>query len=125
MAAYNEADNIVHTFTAIDRLEYPADIEIIVVDDGSTDDTVKILKEIKGPNMKIVEAEHGGKAHALNLGLEQVRTGIFLTIDADTVLHPQAIKRLIARFLPSGGMGIETVRQGDERAFCFRRGPVE
>ena len=69
MAAYNEAENIIHTFTAIDRTEYPADIEIIIVDDGSTDDTVKILKEIEAPNMRIIEAEHGGKAHALNIGL--------------------------------------------------------
>lgn len=99
MAAYNEAENIVHTFRAIDRLDYPAEVKIIVIDDGSTDNTVEILEEVRYPDLKIIKAEHGGKAHALDIGLEQVETAIFLTIDADTVLHSQAVKRIVARFV--------------------------
>lgn len=99
MAAYNESENINHTFQAIENLDYPADIQIIVVDDGSTDSTRELLEALDIPNIRIIDAEHGGKARALNAGLEQVGTPIFLTIDADTVLHPQAIKRLISRFV--------------------------
>ncbi|MBU1669952.1 MAG: glycosyltransferase family 2 protein [Actinobacteria bacterium] len=99
MAAYNEADNIGHTFEAVRCLDYPGEIHIVVVDDGSTDDTLRVLGSLDLPGLEVIAAEHGGKAHALNIGLEKVSTSIFLTIDADTVLHPQALKRLIARFV--------------------------
>lgn len=97
MAAYNEAENIDRTFDAIKSLDYPADIRIIAVDDGSTDTTLEKLKALDVPGIRIIEAEHGGKANALNIGLEKVETPIFLTIDADTILHPQALKRIISR----------------------------
>ncbi|HWP58020.1 MAG TPA: glycosyltransferase [Candidatus Acidoferrales bacterium] len=99
IAAYNEADNIRETFRAIEAQDYPAEIEIIVVDDGSTDNTVSVLRSLAMPNLKIVEAAHGGKARALNEGLKHVTHDILVTIDADTFLHPQALKRIVARLV--------------------------
>lgn len=99
MAAYNEANNIRETFRGLVGQDYPAPVKIIVVDDGSTDRTVEILRVLNLPNLEIVKAEHGGKARALNEGLRQVHTEIVVTIDADTFLHPQALKRIVARLL--------------------------
>jgi biofilm PGA synthesis N-glycosyltransferase PgaC len=69
------------------------------VDDGSTDRTVEILSSLEAPNLKIVQVNHGGKSHALNEGLKHVSHDIVVTIDADTFLHPQALKRIVARLV--------------------------
>lgn len=97
VAAYNEADNIRETFRGIAGQDYPGKPEIIVVDDGSTDGTAEILTSLKLPNLKIIKANHGGKASALNKGLSHVSHEIVVTIDADTFLHPQALRRIVAR----------------------------
>jgi biofilm PGA synthesis N-glycosyltransferase PgaC len=99
IAAYNEADDIEETFRGIAAQDYPGKLEVIVVDDGSTDRTVEILRSLKIPNLRIVKAKHGGKARALNEGLKHVSHEIVVTIDADTFLHPQAVKRIVARLL--------------------------
>ena len=99
MAAYNEADNIEETFRGITAQDYPRELEIIVVDDGSRDRTVEILALLALPNLKIIQATHGGKAHALNEGLKHVSHEIVATMDADTFLHPQALRRAVARLL--------------------------
>jgi poly-beta-1,6-N-acetyl-D-glucosamine synthase len=99
MAAYNEANDIRETFRGLVQQDYPAPVKIIVVDDGSIDGTVEILRSLRLANLEIVMAEHGGKARALNKGLRQVHTEIVVTIDADTFLHPQALKRVVARLL--------------------------
>jgi biofilm PGA synthesis N-glycosyltransferase PgaC len=99
IAAYNEAQNIAETFRGIKAQNYPADVEIVVVDDGSTDGTVATLRSMKIKNLKIIQANHGGKANALNEGLKHVSQDIVVCIDADTFLHPQALRRIVARFL--------------------------
>src|ERR1044071_4663984 len=99
IAAYNEEENIADTIRGIKNQDYPGQIEIIIVDDGSTDNTVRVLRSYNMPNLKIVQAYHGGKAGALNEGLKYVTQDIVVCIDADTFLHPQALRRIIARFL--------------------------
>ena len=99
IAAYNEATNIAETFRAIGKQDYPGKIEIVVVDDGSSDNTLGVLHALELPNLKIVQANHGGKARALNEGLKYINHDIVVCIDADTYLHPQALRRIVARFL--------------------------
>lgn len=99
IAAYNEEENIAETIRGIRNQDYPGKIEIIIVDDGSTDNTVRVLRSYNMPNLKIVQAYHGGKAGALNEGLKHVTQDIVVCIDADTFLHPQALRRIMARFL--------------------------
>jgi biofilm PGA synthesis N-glycosyltransferase PgaC len=99
VAAYNEANDIRETFRGLGQQDYPAPVKIILVDDGSTDGTVDILRSLRLPNLEIVVANHGGKARALNKGLRQVHTEIVVTIDADTFLHPQALRRIVARLI--------------------------
>ena len=99
IAAYNEGKNIAETFRGITGQDYPAEIHIIVVDDGSTDDTVEVLRSFSLDNLQILQASHGGKANALNEGLKHVTDDIVVCIDADTFLHRQALRRIVARFL--------------------------
>ena len=99
IAAYNEAQEIAETIRGIKGQDYPGQIDIIVVDDGSTDKTISILNSFDLPNLKIIQANHGGKAKALNEGLNHVSHDIVVCIDADTFLQPEALKRIVARFL--------------------------
>jgi biofilm PGA synthesis N-glycosyltransferase PgaC len=99
VAAYNEEENIAETIRGIRGQDYPGEVETIIVDDGSSDNTVRVLRALNFPNLKIIQADHGGKARALNEGLKHVTNDIVVCIDADTFLHPQALKRIVARFL--------------------------
>ena len=99
VAAYNEEENIAETIRGIKNQDYPGKIELVIVDDGSTDNTVRLLRSYNMSNLKIIQANHGGKARALNEGLKHVSEDIVVCIDADTFLHPQALRRIIARFL--------------------------
>lgn len=99
IAAYNEEENIAETIRGIKGQDYAGGVEIIVVDDGSNDSTVDLLQSLGMRNLKVIKADHGGKARALNEGLKHVTNDIVVCIDADTFLHPQALKRIVARFL--------------------------
>lgn len=87
--AFNEAKTIRQVIQAVQ--EVPIDTEIIVVNDGSTDETSKILEQMRNePRLKILQCkENRGKGGAIQLGLEQV-TGQFTVIqDADLELRPR------------------------------------
>lgn len=99
LAAYNEEKSIAETLRSIRQQDYGAPLEIIVIDDGSTDRTRQIILGSEMPNLKFLQAQHGGKAAALNLGLREVKNDYVITIDADTFLHSQAITRIMSRML--------------------------
>ena len=118
MPAYNEAAGIVESVRAMSALRYP-DFEIVVVDDGSKDDTVPLLVEAfdmvevplvvedrirtKGKvvatylsrqgsrNVLLVCKTNGGKADALNVGINVARRPLVCMVDADSLLDPDAL----------------------------------
>jgi len=72
-------------------------VNVIAVDDGSTDDSRRVL-EAFGGGIEVVLKERGGQASALNAGLERCRGEVLLLLDADDRLRPQAAARVAAAF---------------------------
>jgi cellulose synthase/poly-beta-1,6-N-acetylglucosamine synthase-like glycosyltransferase/peptidoglycan/xylan/chitin deacetylase (PgdA/CDA1 family)/spore germination protein YaaH len=95
VAAYNEERVIAKTIASILRSRFVPH-EIIVVDDGSTDGTSDVVAGIAG--VTLIRQSNGGKASALNHGIRVATGEILVCVDADTVLHPDAISRLARHF---------------------------
>jgi len=100
--AFNEGKVIEKTIRSVLELSY-SQKEIIVVDDGSRDDTLKIARfmEIDNPLRVISKKKNGGKWRALNKGIASSKSDIIVCIDADTVLDKNAIQPLISHFIDS------------------------
>ena len=100
--AYNEEKVIVRTIRSVLNSDYPS-LRVIVVDDGSTDDTYEVARaaypiEIGSGKLTVVTKPNTGKAQSLNYGLQRIHEEIFIGIDADTVIAPDAISRLVRHF---------------------------
>lgn len=117
--AYNEELNIVQNVLSLLALDYPA-YEVVVINDGSTDRTLEILKKefslkpikhifrptlpskpIKGiyasakyRNLIVLDKENGGKSDALNAGINIIRYPLFCSVDADTIIEKDALVRV-------------------------------
>lgn len=98
--AYNESRNIEKTVNSLLYLDYPKDkIFINIVDDGSTDDTWEVMQQYKdNPQIKLFTKTNGGKFSANNLGLLHSHTPFVGALDADSEVHPEALKRIITYF---------------------------
>lgn len=102
IAAYNEGASIASTLSGIFLQDYPADIRIIVINDGSSDKTVDSVKALQSdhPNLELVDLGHnGGKASALNHGLAKCTTDIIISIDADSYILKDGVRHLVGRYL--------------------------
>ena len=102
--AYNEEKVIVRTIRAALMSEYE-NLRVIVIDDGSSDRTLEVARaasvhEEASGQVTILTKPNSGKAEALNYGLQHLRDEeIFVGIDADTVIAPDAIARLLPHFV--------------------------
>lgn len=100
VAAYNEAGSIADTIESIQRQHYPGTIEVIVIDDGSTDATAKQLATLAYPWLTVLrQPENAGKSAALNRGLAVAAHGLIVTLDADSYLHTDALRHLVERYV--------------------------
>ncbi|MBO0726385.1 MAG: glycosyltransferase, partial [Blastocatellia bacterium] len=99
IAAYNEEKVIAQTISSLLASDYPA-FEIIVVDDGSRDQTSAVARERFGvePRVRLFTKSNGGKAEALNFGLKHARGEIIVALDADTIFQPETISALARHF---------------------------
>ena len=122
--AYNEEATIVASVRSMLQLSYP-EYEVVVVNDGSKDGTLEALKRefalapfpeaywqciaakpVRGiyrsqryPNLRVVDKENGGKADALNAGINAARYPLFCGVDADSVLERDSLRRVAEPFL--------------------------
>ncbi|MDB5224275.1 MAG: glycosyltransferase [Chitinophagaceae bacterium] len=97
--AYNEKVNAVRTVNSLIAQDYP-NLEIIFIDDGSKDETYQIVKDAfnNAPNVHVFTKQNGGKATALNFGIEKSKADYVVCIDADTQLKSDAVSLLMKYF---------------------------
>lgn len=97
--AYNEEVNCLRTINSLLNQDYP-NLEIVFVDDGSKDSTYnKVFEAFKdNPNVKVFTKVNGGKATALNFGIEKASYEFLVCIDADTQLKTDAVSFLMDKF---------------------------
>ncbi len=97
--AHNEEVVIPHSVPAMLAMDYP-DFEIIVIDDGSTDDTVGALARLRSdPRLRVVhKVVNEGKAMALNDALPLARGEIILILDADAEPQPDLLRQMVPHF---------------------------
>ncbi|RIB35630.1 MAG: hypothetical protein BXU00_00825 [Candidatus Nanoclepta minutus] len=97
--AYNEEKNIENTIKSLLSLDYPRDkLEIIVVDDGSKDRTYEVARKYESDVLKVYRKENGGKASALNYGIKRASGEFIVTMDADSVVPKDALKKMLEYF---------------------------
>lgn len=104
IAARNEAAKIASTIEYISRQDYTGAIKVLVIDNGSSDNTAEKALEAGsalGIDLAVIREEKPGKFNALNTGLKHTATDLVVTLDADTLLHKSAIRYLTARMLSS------------------------
>jgi cellulose synthase/poly-beta-1,6-N-acetylglucosamine synthase-like glycosyltransferase/peptidoglycan/xylan/chitin deacetylase (PgdA/CDA1 family) len=93
--AYNEAVGIARAVRSLAASSYP-DLEIVVVDDGSTDATADIVDALALERVHVIRRPNGGKAAALTTGIDSTSAEIVVMVDGDTVFEPETIMRLVA-----------------------------
>ena len=101
IAAYNEAESIAQTITSIAMQGYPGRMDVIVIDDGSSDGTADLVQELtpQYPWLRLLRMpKNGGKAAALNAGLAQARASLVITVDADSYLYTAALRSIVERY---------------------------
>jgi cellulose synthase/poly-beta-1,6-N-acetylglucosamine synthase-like glycosyltransferase len=128
--AHNEEKTIVATVHSLLRLEYP-NFEVVVVNDGSADDTLQKMVDAFGlvefpeayrrrlqtariqrifvmpggqGRVRLVDKENGGKADAINAGINTARYPLFCVVDADCILQKDSLRRVVQPFLEDSRM---------------------
>jgi peptidoglycan-N-acetylglucosamine deacetylase len=101
--AYNEEINAVRTVNSLLQQDYPS-LQVVFIDDGSKDNTYNNVKESfkNNPAVHVFTKPNGGKASALNTGIEKATGEYIVCIDADTQLKPDAVAELLKKFNQSG-----------------------
>ncbi|MBU0612184.1 glycosyltransferase family 2 protein [Patescibacteria group bacterium] len=105
---YNEEKTIKGTIDSLLALDYPEEkLKLIVIDDGSKDNTWTVIKEFeKHPNIKVFRKNNGGKYTALNMGLLHTDTPFVGCLDADSFVDSQALKRIMTYFEDKDTMAV-------------------
>lgn len=121
--AYNEAANIAYTISAIIALQELGEHEIIIVDDGSRDETAGIVKGMTATNdaLRLIElGVNHGRGYARSMGIAEASGEYIATIDADIILPPDWLVRARSAIENHHAVGGTPVPDGDV-AYLYRR----
>nr|WP_256098239.1 bifunctional polysaccharide deacetylase/glycosyltransferase family 2 protein [Streptomyces sp. MnatMP-M17] len=94
--AYNERECIANTVRSLMESDHP--VEVIVIDDGSTDGTADIVEALWLPNVHVVRQVNSGKPAALNNGIAHATHDLIVMMDGDTVFEPSTVRELVQPF---------------------------
>lgn len=111
LPVFNEEPVVARTLDSLRASDYP-NLEVVAVNDGSTDNTLQILEEyaLTWPSLRVVTQPNGGKSMASNHGIMLAKGEIVVTLDGDTLFEPQTIRMLARHFYdPSGNRPVGAV----------------
>lgn len=108
--AYNEGRHVLNTLVSVAASDYPADkLQIVAVDDGSKDDTWQWMRRAEAMLPGRVEplklAKNGGKRRALYEGFRRATGEIWVTIDSDSLVDPDTLRKLVSPFVADPNVG--------------------
>lgn len=118
---YNEAATLADALKRVLDVAYPCDVEVVVVDDGSVDDTAAILDALDDPRARVVHhATNQGKGAAIRTAASAATGDYMLICDADLEYSPEEIPQLLAPVLHGDATVVYGTRTfGSHTAFSF------
>jgi cellulose synthase/poly-beta-1,6-N-acetylglucosamine synthase-like glycosyltransferase len=121
LPAYNESKVICQTVRALLESTYP-NFDIVIVDDGSTDGTGRCVADtFTDPRVRVLTRAKRGKGHALKYAIGQTHADVVVTLDADTIVRPDAIAKLVRHFADARvGAVAGNVKVGNRRNLVTR-----
>ncbi|HEX8630572.1 MAG TPA: bifunctional polysaccharide deacetylase/glycosyltransferase family 2 protein, partial [Catenuloplanes sp.] len=123
--AFNEKEGIEAAVRSLAGGDHP-EIEVVVVDDGSTDNTAALARGLRLPNVRVVSIPNGGKPNALNTGVALASHELIVMVDGDTVFEPESIRRLVQPFAdPAVGAVAGNVKVGNRGGLLGRWQHIE
>jgi cellulose synthase/poly-beta-1,6-N-acetylglucosamine synthase-like glycosyltransferase len=123
--AYNESVGIERAVRSLAASDYP-DFEVVVVDDGSTDDTAAVVAGLDLAGVRLICQDNAGKAAALNTGIGLTDAPVVVMVDGDTLFEEQTLRRLIAPLAdPDVGAVSGNTKVGNRRSLLGRWQHIE
>ncbi|MBW2997811.1 glycosyltransferase family 2 protein, partial [Candidatus Woesearchaeota archaeon] len=105
--ACNEEKCLAKTVRSLLQLKYPKEkLQIIVIDDGSKDRTLKIARGFEKDGVLVLTKPNGGKGTALNMGLKHTKGEFVACLDADSVVDPDALLKMLGYFSKKSVMAV-------------------
>ncbi|GAA1589591.1 glycosyltransferase [Kribbella sancticallisti] len=122
--AYNESAGIEAAVRSLVASDHP--VEVIVVDDGSTDGTADLVESLNLPGVRVIRQLNAGKPAALNTGLQASSYELVVMVDGDTVFEPDAVRMLVQPFAdPSVGAVSGNAKVGNRKGLLGRWQHIE
>lgn len=96
---FNEAKTLSKTVHSLLALNYPPEkLTIMIVDDGSSDNTLEVARSLESDRVQVIHKKNGGKYTALNKAIELSKADFVGCLDADSEVHPDALRNMIPYF---------------------------
>jgi len=124
--SYNSKSTIMKTLSSIRASDYPGGMEIIVIDDGSSDGSVEMLRKLDGIKLLIKE-KNEGKASALNSAIKIAKGEVIACVDSDSYPEPAALKSAISLLIQNEKTGAVTcfIRVNDPNSLLKKIQDIE